>query len=106
MASNAIFAIFAAEVKELFAHDIEVIEEIRIAEALHGISLDELLKRNPELALRFVSAIRAAAESIIAGIPPQISQIAGRDVELAKPHFQELLLLTERFKLRVENPGE
>ena len=64
MAQNVVFCEFANLVIDQFLDDKEIISQVELAEAMNGISLDDLYEENPKLAIRLRRAFQTVAKDV------------------------------------------
>jgi hypothetical protein len=101
MISNRAFWWFAEVLTDRFADDEEVVYQVEVAEAVHGVSLDRLYKDDPQVAMRLRRAFRTVAEEIRDG--QQEVEYSCESEEKFRALFGNLVEILDRWDVSREN---
>ncbi len=97
MINNVLFRWYAALLRERFGGDEDVLSEIDIAEAMHGVSLGSLIREDSKLALKLRDAFRAVALEITRG--QHTFPETDIDAKQVIQSFEELVRILDRLKV-------
>ena len=95
MVQNRVYSEFSRLVIERNGHDPEVVNNLEMAEAFGGVSLDVVCKDQPDLAIRLRDAFRAVAEDIGCGAVTLPGAVP--DDAAIRSKFSELSVLLGKF---------
>lgn len=96
MVQNQLFAEFANVFCRRYINDKEIVRHMSMSMEVNGLSLDELYRQKPEVALKLNDALLTVADEISRGDCSLMSnQCSQRDIQML---FAQLVVLLQRFK--------
>jgi hypothetical protein len=97
MINNHLFRWYASLLRDRFREDKELLSEIDITEAIHGVALSSVGQKDSRLALRLRDAFRAIAVEIVQGRHPFPE--TNIDSDKIVHSFEELIQILDRMKV-------